>query len=211
MAKEPGRTESKDGPPATTIAPAAREHVVSVLRQHYVRDEITESRFEDLLERAFAATAQTELDAILAELPAPPTSAVTATPYVGERIAAVLSGQERRVTGVVPRAIALSALLGYIELDLTGAEFDPGETTIDVRAVAGYVKILLPSDVRVESDGRAVLGFFTLKGGHPSSSEAVVRITGRAVLGFVECYVGVRKRVRAPRVSRPQLEAPSDL
>jgi len=209
MAQETDRPKSNDGLPA--IAGAAREHAVSVLRQHYVQDAITESEFEARLERVFAATTQADLDAALAGLPAIATRGAAAPREVGERIAAVLSGQERRITSTVPRAIDIKSLMGYVELDLTGAEFEPGVTTIDVRALMGYVKILLPSDVRVESDGRAVLGFFALKGGHPSSSANVVRITGRAMLGFVECYVGTRRRVPPHRVSRPQLEAPSDL
>jgi len=209
MAQETDRPKSNDGLP--TIAGAAREHAVSVLRQHYVQDAITESEFEARLERVFAATTQAELDAALTGLPAIATRGTPAPRGVGERIYALLSGQERRITATVPRAIDLKAVMGYVELDLTGAEFEPGETTIDVRALMGYVKILLPSNVRVESDGRAILGFFAFKGGHSSSSATIVRITGRAMLGFVECYVGTRRRVPVHRVSRPQLEAPSDL
>jgi hypothetical protein len=62
---------------------------------------------------------------------------------------------------------------------------------IDVRALMGYVQIRLPEGVRVESRGGALLGFFALKGGAPPDerdSPSVVRLTGRATLGFAECY-----------------------
>ena len=207
MAQQPERMKSNDG--LAAIAGAARENAVSLLRQHWVQDAITESEFEARLERVFAATTQVELDAALAGLPAIGTRGTPAPRELGERISAVLSGQERRITSTVPRAIDIKSLMGYVELDLTGATFEPGETLIDVRAVMGYVKILLPSDVRVESDGRAILGFFALKGGHPSSSANVVRITGRAMLGFVECCVGTRRRVPTRPPALKQLESPS--
>jgi hypothetical protein len=70
-------------------------------------------------------------------------------------------------------------------------------TEIDVRAFMGYVQIRLPPGVRVESRGHAIVGFFSLKG-RPERSEVatgpVVRVTGRAMFGFAECFVGKRRK-----------------
>lgn len=113
-------------------------------------------------------------------------------PVLGTRILGLLSGQERKLEGVVPREMTLRARLGYVELDLTSARFQPGVTTIDVDAMLGYVQIRFPPGVRVESNGHAVIGFFAFKGGAApqdtatSDAQPVVHVTGGAFLGFAE-------------------------
>jgi hypothetical protein len=114
------------------------------------------------------------------------------------RVAALLSGNERAITGIVPRALQVRARLGYVELDLTGATFEPGVTAIDVRTLLGYAQIRLPAGVRVESEGRALFGFFALKGpSAPEDSARVVRITGRATLGFAQCFTARGRQLRS--------------
>ena len=103
--------------------------------------------------------------------------------HAGGGRAAVLS-----TGGRAWQPLPLRARLGYVELDLTGARFEAGLTTIDVRTFMGYVQLLLPAGVRVESSGRAILGFFALKG-TGAGDGPVVRITGRAALGFAEAIV----------------------
>jgi hypothetical protein len=113
-------------------------------------------------------------------------------PVLGTRILGLLSGQERKLEGVVPREMTLRARLGYVELDLTNARFQPGVTTIDVDAMLGYVQIRFPPGVRVESNGHAVIGYFAFTGGGSpratgtSDEEPVVHVTGGAFLGFAE-------------------------
>jgi hypothetical protein len=59
----------------------------------------------------------------------------------------------------------------------------------------GYVQIHFPAGVRVESTGRALLGFFSLRRAGPlgpggsADARSVVRIIGRATLGFAEGFV----------------------
>ena len=54
-----------------------------------------------------------------------------------------------------------------------------------MRSFAGYVEIRVPAGVRVETSGRAFLGYFALKGA-AGDAPVVVRVTGRASLGYVE-------------------------
>jgi hypothetical protein len=183
--------------PAASIPPAAVERVVETLTHHFAHDELTEADLEARLVRVYAATTLAELQAVVADLPAVIASgtarAVRAQEPPGHQISALFSGQERRIAGVVPRDLRVRARLGYVELDLTQATFEPGVTTIDVRSLMGYVQIRLPAGVRVECEGRALFGFFALKGGGASEagdSASAVRLTGRALLGFAECYTG---------------------
>jgi DUF1707 SHOCT-like domain len=192
--------------PAPPVAPAARDRVVEVLTRHFAEDRISAEDLEARLERVYHATTGAELETVIADLPAAlpvkAASAVPATDAAPQRIRALLSGQEQRVSGVVPGRLEVWSRLGYVELDLTSATFGPGVTEIDVRAFMGYVQIRFPVGVRVESRGHAIVGFFSLKGRPEPSEDAtgpVVRVTGRAMFGFAECYLGKRrKQLRRP-------------
>jgi hypothetical protein len=191
---EPPVPARRSQPPLPS--PDARERVVDALTRLYADDRISEAELEARLERVYHATSAAELEAILADLPASvPTTASHPTRTdirPAHRISATFSSQEQRLSGIVPRRLELRGRLGYVELDLTGATFEAGLTEIDVRAFMGYVQIRFPAGVRVESHGRALFGFFALKGSTAAGADAasIVRVTGRATFGFAECWVG---------------------
>ena len=208
-------TDSAELPGAHSdaIPPEARDRAVQALTQGFARDQLSEAELETLLDRVYGARTLSELNALIQNLPvlrgsaevgrgplesAGPEPAVVSRPT--DQINALFSGHERKLTGVVPRRMRLSARLGYVELDLTRATFQTGVTEIDVWALMGYVQIRFPGDVRVESEGDALFGFFNLKGGgsaEAADSERVVRLTGRAILGFAECYVSSGRGVES--------------
>jgi hypothetical protein len=165
--------------------------VVAILTRHFANDWLTESELEARLQRVYAATTSGELEAIISDLPRAPAPQTSPLPATTTTITALFSAEERQLSRV-PREFRVKARLGYVELDLTRATFEPGLTTIDVRALMGYVQIRFPPGVRVENEGHALFGFFALKGGGSPEREAgeerVVRVTGRAVLGFAECF-----------------------
>jgi len=164
------------------LVPTSRERIIERLKRHYANDELTEAELESRLKEAYAARTVSDLENIVVDLPSP---AVTRTDTT---IKATLSGQERKLAGVVPPELALKARMGYVELDLRDATFAPGVTTIDVRSFMGYVEIHLPEGVRVESHGRALFGYFAVKG-IEEDSMSIVRITGRVVFGYTEVFL----------------------
>ena len=176
-----------------SIDSAARERVARALSHHFAEDHIDTDALETRLARVYAATTAAELDAVVADLPATAaeaTAALEPRDVPAERISALFSGQEQRITGEVPRRLEVRGRLGYVELDLTHATFAPGLTEIDVHAFMGYVEIRLPAGVRVENRGRALFGFFSLKGrGAPDQAPAVLRISGRVTFGYAELFV----------------------
>jgi len=107
-------------------------------------------------------------------------------------ISEIFSGHETRMVGVVPSKLRLRVQLGYIELDLTDATFEPGVTTIEIDAFMGYVQVRFPPGVHVESRGHALIGFFSFKGDDAvppdgaAGARAIVRVTGRVGFGFAE-------------------------
>ncbi len=188
--------------PSPPLEPEARERVVEALTRLFAEDRITSEDLEARLERVYRATSAQQLEAVTADLPAAPGAGAGLVPAAGapQRISALFSGQEQRVTGVVPQQVEVRSRFGYVELDLTRATFEPGVTEIDVRAFMGYVQIRLPTGVRVDCRGRALFGFFSLKGAKragDADSPAVVRITGRASFGFAECFVAGKKALPA--------------
>jgi Domain of unknown function (DUF1707)/Cell wall-active antibiotics response 4TMS YvqF len=173
------------------LPPADRDRVIDALTRHFAADVLTEAQLEARLEAVHAATTRRDLEAIIADLPP--------LGLAGEpaNVLATLAGQERKLTGVVPRDLRVRARFGYVELDLTEASFEPGVTTIDVRSFAGYVEIRVPTGVRVETSGRAFLGYFALTGA-AGEAPVVVRVTGRAALGYVEVQLPEAARGNLP-------------
>lgn len=179
---------------------------MELLTRGFADDRLSEAELEAMLDRVYGARTMEELRAVI-------------TPFVEEergargrgetsptvrdraggalasrrRISSFLSGHTQRLTGVMPSELEIRSRLGHVELDLLDATFQPGVTEIDVRALMGYVEVRLPSGVRVESEGRAVMGYFALQGAGNDESDSVVRIKGRAVMGYAECFV-VRRR-----------------
>ena len=168
-------------PDLPDLPAAARDRVIDVLTRYFANDQLTEAQLEARFQAVYEAKSLRELDAIIADLPA------LGAPEMSD-IRATFAGQEPKLAGVVPRHLTLRARLGYIELDLTQARFEPGVTTIDVGVFSGYVQIRFPPGVRVETSGRAFLGYFAIKGS-VRDAPAIVRIAGRANLGFVEAFL----------------------
>ena len=194
------------------LVPDARERVVDALSRAFADDRISAEELEARLERVYRAQTGAELEAIVADLPslaaAQDEGALEVATGSPRRIAALFAGQERRLMGVVPRALEVRARLGYVELNLTKATFEPGETVIDVRAFMGYVQIRFPDGVRVECDGSALFGFFALAGGATADTgpvTPVVRVVGRAMFGFAECFALRREPPKLPGGGAPRL------
>jgi hypothetical protein len=190
----------RSGPAGAPVPPEARDRAVDVLTRSFASDQLSEEQLETLLDRVYRATTLAELQSLIGDLPVPASGAGNALDRQAPpsplqqpvRVRALFSGQEQKLTGTVPRRLQLRARLGYVELDLTQAAFEPGVTEIDARALMGYVEIRLPGDVQVENDGGAIFGYFALKGRGSSDtvrSDRIVRITGRAIMGYAECHV----------------------
>src|SRR5437899_1344121 len=117
-------TMSTPLPPLSELS-IDRERAIALLTRHFANDVLTEADFEARLEIAYSATSARELEAITADLPSQVPS--------GE-ITAFFSGQARKLAGAVPRDLTIRSRLGYVELDLTGATFKTGVTTIAASA-----------------------------------------------------------------------------
>ena len=185
-------------PPLT----AERERVVQTLSAHFAQDQLTLTEFERRLERAYALTSAEQLRSLVADLPA--VSALPATREPGASgpalvpstdvpprgaIFAVMGGQERGGSWIVPRQLKVVAVMGGAELDLREARFGPGVSEIEIFVIMGGVTIIVPPGVRVESVGGAFMGGFEMKAGDAtalSPANPLLRLSGLAIIGGVE-------------------------
>ncbi|HTV25476.1 MAG TPA: LiaF domain-containing protein [Polyangiaceae bacterium] len=177
----------------------ARDRALERLSESFARDELSLDEFERRIDRAYASSAEAELDVLVADLsPAAPSDLARMPPAplplaAGRsprpRLAlAVFGNVERRVNGDIASGATVSAVFGNVELDLRELVLPPGVTELHVRAVFGNIELTLPPTIAVECDGTPVFGSFASLDRRPSSAagEPVLRIVGGAVFGNVE-------------------------
>jgi hypothetical protein len=175
-----------------------RERVVERLSTHYARDQLTLEDLEARLERVYAARTTEAIESVLTGLPAVAPTAATGTAVApvkrprSRTFLAVMSGVVRRGAWLVPKHISAMAFMGGVELDLREAIIDPQVTEISVLAVMGGVVVIVPPNVRLESDGFAFMGGFEDQLKQPASGDPnapLVKLTGFAFMGGVEVRV----------------------
>jgi hypothetical protein len=187
------------------ISPSAREQVVQDLADHFAHDRLTLPEYERRVELAYRASSNDALRDLTRDLALPPArmapSAVASPDQtrVAPRLAtkaknffALMSGVVRRGTWTVPGRLRAFACMGGISLDLRDAVLTAPVTDIYVLAVMGGVEVIIPPDVRLESDGFAIMGGFEDQLKEPASLDPdapLIRIHGFALMGGVEARV----------------------
>lgn len=188
------------------VPPSARERVVQDLADHFAQDRLTMPEYErrvELAYRADSADALRELTRDLVALvpaPVPPTAmaapdASAVAPAVSTRpktFLALMSGVVRRGKWTVPPRMRAIACMGGIGLDLREAALTAPVTDIYVFALMGGVEIVVPPNVRLETDGFAIMGGFEDQLKEPESAVPnlpVIRVHGLAIMGGVEARV----------------------
>ena len=186
------------------VPPAAREKIVQDLAEHFAQDRLTMPEYERRVELAYRADSTSALVALTNDLnPLPPARLSAAA--VPERLSderglttkaknffAVMGGVVRKGRWIVPSRIRAMAWMGGISLDLRDAEITAPVTDIYVFALMGGVEIIVPPDVRLESDGFAIMGGFEDQLKEPASRDPnapLIRVHGIAIMGGVEARV----------------------
>lgn len=178
------------------------------LAEHFAQDRLSLPEYERRVELAYRAPSADALSDLTRDLtPAPmvrmaPGAAVrqddatvVRQPSRAKNFFALMSGVVRRGTWTVPARIRAVAWMGGIGLDLREATLTAPVTDIYVFALMGGVEIIVPPDVRLESDGFAIMGGFEDQLTEPASTDPnvpLVRVHGVAIMG------GVEARVAAP-------------
>src|SRR5688500_3382783 len=157
---------------ARQLTTAEREATVARLSSAFADDVIPMEEFERRTTAAFRASSPAELAALLADLPAPASSATIAAGRADgmttlvpapQSIRAVFGNVERGGMQEMPGLLEIRAIFGNVELDLSTAHFTASITEISIRAVCGNVELWLPMGAIVENLGTSVLGGFTCR------------------------------------------------
>jgi hypothetical protein len=188
-----------------------QERIAERLSTEFAADRLSLDELERRLELVYQARTPEDLAKLTADLPQVTRAALPDATRVAargrravrdpservpaRRIRALFSGIDRSGPMEVPALLEVRAVFGSVELDLTGATFG-AVTEIECHATFGSIEIVLPSDVRVEHDGGALLGSYSCTippGNMPMVGTApVVRLTGHARLGSVEVTAALR-------------------
>jgi len=194
-------TESKRESSALTrkVSDADREQAVASLSAAFAEDAINVDEFERRVAAVYEATNAKTLEVLTRDLPAPVAGAAMVPASTGQsravsrrprqRFNSVLSAVERTIDGTMPERLYVQSFMGALDLDLRRADFPPGVTEIHLQAIMGQIEIELPEHVRLENDGHAFMGAFSVRGRsrEPTGDNVpVVRITGRAIMGSIE-------------------------
>jgi hypothetical protein len=105
---------------------------------------------------------------------------------------AVFSHTRRDADWILPRLFRIFAFCGHAEIDLTRALVGPGTSEIEIRCIMGHVDVIVPPDLRVESEVDAVIGNAQLRrrvSSTTSPDAPAVRITGSAFMGAIDIRI----------------------
>jgi Domain of unknown function (DUF1707) len=168
--------------PAPLVADGHREAAVARLRAACGDGRLSLDEFADRVAGAWSARTSTDLDAVVADLPAPSTRPRR------RRVVAVGGMARQRGRWRPAPTVQVVAVAGGAEVDLVDAVLDGPGVRVRAVAVLGGVEVVVPEGVAVELTGTSLLGTrsYLVRGpvaARPGSPEVEVRAL--AVLGGV--------------------------
>ncbi len=172
------------------VADADRDRTVTVLREHVVDGRLTLDEFSERVGLALQARTRGDLEAVMADLPAPTRSPAPNLPARRARRwhVAILSGHKTKGRWRISGKTTAVAIMGGCDMDLRKAEIDAPEVEISAFAFWGGVDIIVPEGFDVELRGLSIMGGRSLKLRDvpivPGSPRIVVRAF--AVMGGID-------------------------
>ena len=189
-----------------------RQRTIDALCQHFATETLDNDEFERRVDLAHRVDTVQELRDLVADLPALGTGGVPspeeAAPAPAPRVrghavnpdlvrdnqvlVGLLSGAARKGNWIPPRHLWSVAVMGGVDLDFREARMGPGVIELSVFAIMGGIKIIVPPDLQVESDGIGIMGGFEcseeVRAGHDPDAP-ILKINGLAMMGHVEVKV----------------------
>jgi hypothetical protein len=184
---------------ALVAARDARERVIAVLQEHFAHDLLDVDEFERRVTVAQTSEVASEIDALVADLPALEAGAATAPPPRAlvpasdvrpvQTVFALMSSTRRTGPWTVPRKMLVRGVMSSTVLDFREARFPPGPVDIEIRALMSSTEIIVPPGLAVETHGSAIMGSFEeveRAPAHPDPDAPLLRVHGLAIMGAVE-------------------------
>ena len=174
--------------PQVRVSDAERDAVVARLNDATGEGRLTIEEFSERVSAALAAKTRGDLDVLLADLPAHPSTQPRPTP-AGPRISEItpIGSVKRGGNWRLDRDMELGTIVGSVKLDLRNAQIISG-VELRVRAVVGSIKIWIPDGVEVEVAGQSVLGSRSIAEGTAQAGAPRLRLHLETVVGSVKVY-----------------------
>jgi hypothetical protein len=185
---------------------ALRDQIIDRLSTGFAEGALDTDEFERRVTVVHRSESAAEIEALIADLPAPvgaaalvaaPSPALrnvvpaaTARPW--SRTMSVFGSTTRSGGWAVPRQLDVRAVFGNVELDFREAVLPAGVVELNVSALFGNIEITVPPHLAIEAEGNAILGNFDHVARAPSSADPdapLLRITGRSLFANVEIHM----------------------
>jgi hypothetical protein len=191
-------TQSLTTGPASRPTLAVRDRVIAHLGDAFANGTLDVEEFERRVTVAHQSDVESEITALVRDLPAPARVAegkASGRALVPARdvkargtVFTAMGGVERMGAWTVPRHLDVITIMGGARLDFRDARLPEGEIEVRVGALMGGVEIIVPPELAVESSGAAIMGGFEHVDRAPAHAEpgsALLRVTGMALMGGV--------------------------
>jgi hypothetical protein len=169
------------------VSDAERTHVVNLLQKAIGHGLLSLDEFTERTDQALAAKTRGELNTVLVDLPGlthtDPTSPVKTPPV---ELRANMSTIKRGGVWEVPRELIIRNRLGSTKLDFSEAHIEHAEVRIKLDVSGGTVKLQLPEQAMVDTNGvQVIAGTVKDRVGGTSGRPRFV-ITGRITAGTLK-------------------------
>jgi hypothetical protein len=183
---------------ALTRAGEARDRVITALQEHFAHDVLDVDELERRVTLAHQSESASEIESLLADLPALETAPAPATKTAlvpaadvtpTKTVYGLMSSTERRGAWVVPRRLSVRGTMSSIVLDFRTARLPAGPVDVELRAVMSSVEIIVPPGLAVETEGSAIMGSFEhvdRAPRNPDPEAPLLRVRGLVFMGSVE-------------------------
>lgn len=180
-----------------------RERVVAMLTEALSDGRLTQDEHSQRLTAALSARTLGDLAGLTADLASPAQQPLRLDG--GQVIAAFFNTDERYGRWVVPAVVTCSAVFGEVVIDLREALLQDRHVVLNVYALFGRVRLIVPSGVEVVMNGTQIVG--RQRGGTAGSLPAatdvpVIEVRGYLVLSEVLVRTPPRPRRWLPRWRR---------
>ena len=182
---------------------AERDATVERLSRAAGDGRLTLEEFSQRMEQATAAKTRTELDPLVADLPAEPAAAgALSAPASGPAAWRVSPVGGMQVSGPWRMAhhVIVASIVGGTWLDLSEAQLAAPEVTLTTVSLVGGTRIMVPPGIRVEASGFSLVGGTTVDGGpEPGPGAPTVYIRAFSLVGGVSIQRSGPRGDQGPR------------
>lgn len=185
---------------AKRIGRTEREAADARLREALREDVLTIGEYDERLGLVLAARTQSDLDVIVADLPAPAAVAQELPVPECSEVTATMGREEQRGRWRPGRPLKVRANMGTAVVDLREAVTPDGRFDIDAQALMGNIEVVVADDALVEVTGTAVMGEKKNTATVPTTAGGPhVRVHANVVMGSLEVRNANRRERKGKR------------